>query len=437
MNRIPQAEGVLAGALKRNPKDTEALLQRSELRWRARDAPGAEKDLQEVLKFKPDSAEAHFELAKVKDMQGLTLSARQELTQSLLLNPKYLPARLALARTFVSANEARSALELMDQAPQSQRKDFRLLIERNWALLAVGNLKEAREGIDQGMSVSRAPELLEQDGFLKMKEGAFAGARTDAEELLRRYPEQDPENLRAVRLLVDSCVAQHQGPKAVEELRELVSQRPKSARLQTLLGRVLIAFGNRAEGRTAFEAAQAADPNYLPAKIELAQIDLTENRLDSARQILNMVVAADSRNVTALLMLGDAEATAGLRSEAIAKFQSVLNLDGSNVLALENLANLITEDNPDEALKFAQKAVEIAPGDASTQDTLGWVYYRKGLYQIAAEHLKVAAAKEPTPRRQFHLAMSYLKAGDRDGGQQMLAAALKQDPNLAKTEKGW
>src|ERR1035438_4859356 len=132
-------------------------------------------------------------------MQGLTLSARQELTQSLLLNPKYLPARLALARTFVSANEARSALELMDQAPQSQRKDFRLLIERNWALLAVGNLKEAREGIDQGMSVSRAPELLEQDGFLKMKEGAFAGARTDAEELLRLYPEQDPYNLRPAR----------------------------------------------------------------------------------------------------------------------------------------------------------------------------------------------------------------------------------------------
>jgi Tfp pilus assembly protein PilF len=33
--------------------------------------------------------------------------------------------------------------------------------------------------------------------------------------------------------------------------------------------------------------------------------------------------------------------------------------------------------------------------------------------------------------------MSYLKAGDRNLGQQMLAAALRQDPNLAKTEQGW
>ena len=34
---------------------------------------GAAKDLQEVLKFKPDSAEAHFELAKLKAIQGLGL----------------------------------------------------------------------------------------------------------------------------------------------------------------------------------------------------------------------------------------------------------------------------------------------------------------------------------------------------------------------------
>jgi Tfp pilus assembly protein PilF len=33
--------------------------------------------------------------------------------------------------------------------------------------------------------------------------------------------------------------------------------------------------------------------------------------------------------------------------------------------------------------------------------------------------------------------MTYLKAGDRDRGQEMLSAALKKDPNVAKTEHGW
>ncbi len=434
LDRTAQAEGVLAEALKRHPKDIDALMLRARFRMRSHNTAGAEEDLQQVLRYSPDSAAAHFEFAKLKDMEGRTLVARQELSQSLSLDPKYLAARLALAWNFVSTNEAKSALELLDQTPPAQKDNPWVLIQRNWALLSVGNLKEARQGIDQGLKLARVPDLLEQDGFLKMKEGNFAGARADAEELLKRYPEQDPANLRAVRLLVDSCVAQHQVPQAVQELRELASQRPKSAQLQTLLGRVLVSFGNRTEGRAAYEAAQAADPKYMPVKIELAQIDLAENRLDPARQTLETVVASDPRNVTALLMLAQTEAALGHRPAAMAKYRAVLTLDESNAVALKDLASLINDDNPDEALRFAEKAVEMAPDDASAQDTLGWVYYRKGIYGSAAEHLKVAVAKEPTPRRQYHLAMSYLKAGDRDRGEQLLATALKQDPKLA-TEK--
>jgi hypothetical protein len=33
--------------------------------------------------------------------------------------------------------------------------------------------------------------------------------------------------------------------------------------------------------------------------------------------------------------------------------------------------------------------------------------------------------------------MAYLKVGDMDHGQPLLAAALKKDPNLAKTEREW
>jgi tetratricopeptide (TPR) repeat protein len=437
MNRFSEADTLLASVLKRNPKDTEALLQRSELRLRTQDATGAEKDLQEVLKLRPDSAEAHFRLAKAKELQGLPRSARQELNQSLMADRNHLLARLDLAWSLVNANEAKTALDLMDQTPPAQKDDLRVLMARNWALLGLGRLKEARQGIDQGLSQARAPDLLEQDGFLKLNQGDFLGARADAEELLKLYPEEDPHNLKAVRLLVNACIALNQKPRAIETMRNLVSQRPHSAQLQTLLGRVYMAFGNVAEGQKAFEAAQAADPGFVPARLELAAIDLNEKRFDSARRTLTAVVASNPRNVTALLMLADTEASAGALPAAIAKYRSVLDLDGSNIQALNNLSSVMITDNPDEALRFAQQAVEIAPEDAATQDTLGWAYYRKGIYQTATEHLKVAVAKEPTPRRQYRLAMAYLKSGDRALGQPLLASALKQDPALPNKEKTW
>jgi Tfp pilus assembly protein PilF len=75
-----------------------------------------------------------------------------------------------------------------------------------------------------------------------------------------------------------------------------------------------------------------------------------------------------------------------------------------------------------------------APGGTSRQSG---VFYRKGDYRAATNYVKTAVTKEPTPRRQFHLAMCYSKSGDQNLAAKMLAAALQQDPNLPKTESGW
>ena len=136
-------------------------------------------------------------------------------------------------------------------------------------------------------------------------------------------------------------------------------------------------------------------------------------------------------------MLGALARETGDREEAIRRYRAVLDIDGSNVIALNNLAYTLAASEPDVALKYAQQAAELAPDNAAVQDTLGWIYYRKAIYGTAVTHLETAMAKEPTPRRQFHLAMCYLKSGRRDQGEKTLQLALRQDPNLPVTEKGW
>ena len=80
-------------------------------------------------------------------------------------------------------------------------------------------------------------------------------------------------------------------------------------------------------------------------------------------------------------------------------------------------------------MKFAQKAKELAPDDASVADTLGWTYFQKGLYSLALTNLEGATAKDGTAVRRYHLAMAYLKAGDPKPGRQTLDVALKMNPN--------
>jgi len=175
----------------------------------------------------------------------------------------------------------------------------------------------------------------------------------------------------------------------------------------------------------------------LDASLSLAGIDIQEKHADAARQRLLGVVAANPKNVAALLMLGAAAGESGDQAEALRRYRAAVDLDSANVIALNNLAYTLAFSQPDEALKYAQQAGEISPDNPSVQDTLGWVYYKKAVYSTAVTYLEMAVAKEPTPQRQFHLAACYLKAGKRDVGEKTMRLALRQDPNLPATEKGW
>ena len=124
--------------------------------------------------------------------------------------------------------------------------------------------------------------------------------------------------------------------------------------------------------------------------------------------------------------------------DAAEYYQKAIALDSSNVVAINNLAYVLSRDSArvDEALTFARKAKELAPESPQIMDTLGWLYYRKGLYQQASRELEAALAKAEWPSIQFHLGLTYNRLGKTVKGSQLVAAALAKAPQLA-AETNW
>ena len=122
--------------------------------------------------------------------------------------------------------------------------------------------------------------------------------------------------------------------------------------------------GKAAEARKSFEAAKAANPKFLQADFALAELDIREDRIDSARQRLTAITQADPKNVAALLSLANLEENAGNQPGAAIRYRAVLEVDASNLFALNNLAYSLVATDPDEASKLAQRAVELAPDNA-------------------------------------------------------------------------
>jgi tetratricopeptide (TPR) repeat protein len=426
VNKLPEADKILSAVLQKNPKDVDALLQRSRFYLRVGKYKEAESDLANVLHFQPDSGRAHYLMAKVHQKKKAALSQQQELAAALRWDPNLLPARIELAQLLTSSNGAQSALSVLDDAPVLQKNSLPILIQKNWSRLVLNDRAEAHRGIDLALALARNPETLVQDAVLKLEQRDFHGAQRSLEEALKL----NPEDLRALDLLAQSYGSQKQA--ALEKVREYARQRPKSAPLQHLLGRWLLATGDLSGARDAFTAAKQADPGFTAADLSLAQVDFSSGKLDEARKRLSAFVVSNPSDVQAILMLGGVEASSGSFSAALERYRKVVDLDDRNIAALNNLAYLLGEqaNSADEALKFAEKAKELAPDNPAVQDTLGWVLYRKGLFTMAVRYLEQAVSREPTGLRKGHLAMAYFKSGDRKRGQEMMNAAMRMDPKL-------
>jgi tetratricopeptide (TPR) repeat protein len=147
-------------------------------------------------------------------------------------------------------------------------------------------------------------------------------------------------------------------------------------------------------------------------------------------------VSGNEGNTTLRLWSGVVAELTGDQKAAMAAYRKVLESNPDEAQALNNLAYLLAEqgNNIDEALKYAQRAVELAPERPAYCDTLGWILYRKGLYSLAIQYLEKADSNSKSVVSKYHLAMAYAKGGDRKRGQTTLAAALKVNPNVPEAQ---
>lgn len=431
-NRAPEADQLLTDVLKKNPKDADALLQRGEIMIEKHDYARAEADLNEILRLRPKSPEVHYVIAKLNEARGKPLIYRQELAEALRLNPALLAVRVELAQNLVNSKEGTAALDLLNETPEYQKVSPAIAIQRNWAFWQKGDMAAMRKGIDQGLAQGKTVDLLIQDAVWKLRNGEAAAAGAAIEAALRI----DPSDLRSLTVLSRAYAAQKNVPMAVEKVREYAAQLPKSAPVQDFLGLLFMGAGNTKAARTAFLTAKTADPRFTKADLSLVQLDVMEGKLDDARTRLGAFLKSDPNNTMATRWLATLEQAKGNRSAAIEHFRKVVAANPADPQASNNLAYLLSEtgNQNDEALKYAQKAVELAPERPAYCDTLGWVLYKKGLYASAIPYLERASAHPEDVVWKYHLAMAYAKAGNSQRGRTMLDAALKVNPRVPEAK---
>ncbi|MDP7416588.1 MAG: tetratricopeptide repeat protein, partial [Desulfobacterales bacterium] len=104
------------------------------------------------------------------------------------------------------------------------------------------------------------------------------------------------------------------------------------------------------------------------------------------------------------------------KEDSMEAMRKVIRVDPKNANALNYLGYSYADlgENLDEAEKLIKEALKYKPDDGYITDSLGWVYFKKGLFQKALKFLEKAIHLVPDdPIILEHLGDAYLKTGSK------------------------
>ena len=421
--RRDEASASLQSTLGGFAGDSVALTQRAALEIENGNLEAAGRDIERLREMKVRTGELSYQESRIFAARGETVAQGNLLSETLRLNPQLLLARLALARVLTGAGKSKGALAVLDAATELDKQTAEFAFHRNAALLAGHDWAEARKGVDAALAGSGLPGFLYQDALLRAHEHDLAGARKSLEAVLAVAP-ADPA---ALTLLGEVMRRQGDDGRYLALLRNAAERSPKAADVNLLLGEELIKRRDRTGARAAFERARAGDP--VRAGSAIALLDIEAGAYDTARQrLLALVKTGDAAQVR-LLLAQIETGPGGSEDAAMQHYARAIELEPSNVPALNNLANLLARTGKlDDARFWAEKALALAPDSPVIADSVGWIYYRLGQVQAALPHLQKSLRLQDRPVAHYHLAAALLKAGGVSAARQEYAIALGQDP---------
>jgi tetratricopeptide (TPR) repeat protein len=434
-SKTAEAHARLDALLTRWPNYSAGLVMKSQ--WLAR-----ENKLDEALArakaavaADPQSAEAHFALAVAHDRRREVAEATKAYEEVLRLNPRAVAAQVELSRLNLIKGNTASARSFAEEARQAEPAGLAPRIALVRSLIASGESSRAQAEI--ATLLKAAPDVAIVHALSGMHQARVNNPKA-ARSAYERALELSPGLWEAVSGLTNLDLGAKDTAAAIKRVEIEIAKQPTNPHLLALLARAYGAAGDSAKEEEALRRAVAADPGFTTGYGLLARLYIQQRRTDEARAEFERMVERDPSNVAARTMIGILLAEQGKPDEAIKAYERIVNGNENAPVAANNLAYIYADQgrNLDEALQLATSAKQRMPNDPSVDDTIGWIYYKKNLPNLAVRPLEAAFKQLPNNAElMVHLGLTYAKLGEKEKARQMLEGALKLNPQVVNGDE--
>jgi tetratricopeptide (TPR) repeat protein len=421
--------------LKTVPNDDDALVYRSQLQISSGNLADATETLQTVVRNAPENSLAHYALGVALERQGSLERAENEWRAAIHLNPDFLDAQRALANAAMARGDMATLEDAANQITRLQPGS-----PDGYALHSLANTNRKRyDAADK--DIRKAIAAGPQSAFAYVQLGNLQFAQKQFGSAAKAYQaalDRDANSTNALRGLMNTYIVQKQVDKAITAADLQIGKSPLNSSFYNLLGNALFHDKRDLSGaEAAFEKSAALNRQNSDALINLSQVQAATGKIDQAIATAEQALKENPRQANLSILLGNLYESKSDWKKAGDSYQSALTLNSQNPVASNDLARVMlhTGGNLDVALSMAQMARRELPESPGVADTLGWIYFQKGVYPLAVNTLQEALKlqdrnKMPdNPDIHFHLGMSYEKSEQPALARQQYEHVLKIYPN--------
>ncbi len=421
------ADRQLTEVLRENPRSAEGLILQGKIALIGGNGKDAVQAFRTVLRDQPELAHIQNSLGQAYMLTGDSQLARESFERAMALHPDMVEANFALALLELQSGQFQRARVRLSEILKSHPNHIPAM-ERLFALdLGAGDWNHARSTLGSMRQVIGETAItMMAEGRLEEAQKDFAKATVAFERAAAINPDAHEPLLAVIRLDLD----QKQTKRARRRLETVVASNPAHPYAHGLLGEVLSIVGLHDAATAQFREATKINPTWVLPWINWATLSLSQGQADSAIRTLREGLLISSASEELQMLLASVLANQGSVDEAIAAYDAVLRMNPRNVLSANNLAALLADFKTDaphleRAFLLSREFERDAPHPLFL-DTLAWVRLKMGHLDDAVRLMRQAIVKAPDlPILNYHLGVALYQSGRKVEAKVHLAKALK------------
>lgn len=427
--------------------------------------------MRELTNRFPGTAEGHYGLAQLSLRAGAFDLALEEARAATEAEPEWPEAQLLLARTLLLSGRSEEALAIASDLA-GEYDDVQVRLQFAELLLSAGETERAEDLLNEILRQNPGmPEAIRALGFLALSRQDLDVARQQFEMLrnnpdfrdesyyyLGRIAELESDYLQATRSYsrvtqgsraVDAQIRtsaimyseMNDPDSALRHLKEFGDANPRF-RSEMLLARAqLLLSMDRAEDAIALidnaigDDADVADESLRDAQVRfysiLMQDAMDKGDLDTASTWIEKGLDRYPDNQSLRYSQARLLQEQGRLRQALRVLEQLVDESPDDATFLNALGYLLTDklDRHEEARDYIQRALAMEPDSGAILDSMGWVLYGLGDYELALDYLERAYRTLEVPEVMAHLIDVQWALGHHEQALQMLDDALAETPD--------